>query len=1072
MRHLIAFIICISMSLALFSQADAVTIRIGSDEGIFGSEVMIPVTTENFTDILSAQGSISFDSDLLNFVGTEQYGLPGLNAASFGTTQTASGFLTFSWYDEMLNGVSLSDGDLLFSIRFEIADNTAQGTPILLCSDFTPIEIVNSSYNMLTVFDQTGQVTILENPNPGSELSIGFSNHTVAEGQEIIVPVEVTNFNDIVSMQGSIFWDETVVTYLSTEAYNLQDMSNSNFGTSQTTSGILTFSWNDIDLSGESLTDGQSVFSIRFLASGNVGENSNLNLVNHPTALEFTDTSLNSIDYTTIPGLVTIENTSPTSDVSILADSVEGGMGAVVQLPVRVSDFTDIISLQGSLSFNPSIAEFDTIIQYGLPSLAYANFGTTNADTGNLSFSWNDPTLSGVNLPQDSAIFVLQFTLIGNIGDISPLNFVQTPTPFECVKSNFTIINAEFSPGQMEIIDVYKLEITNISANEFCAGESFSIDYFAEGNYLPGNTFIAELSDEIGDFSSPTPVGNMTGTSSGTFTATLPADLPDGTYSIRLSATQPVYTSEIYETAIIVHQLPLADAGIDQEICLGQTAILTATGGIDYLWSTGENIAEISVNPTVDMEYIVSVEDAFGCENSDTVNLIVHPIPSAQAGADVDICLGESANLSASGGTDYLWSTGENLQAISITPTANTQYIVTVTDTNFCEDTDTVQVNVFEAIAEAGLDQNICVGESATLTANGGDDYLWSSGGNTASISANPTVDTEYYVTVTGINLCQDVDTVLVFVVNSPGVPDIPEGITNRCSAVSVDTFTITSVTEADTYIWETDILGFGNITSMDTMAIIEWSPDFYGELALFVTVENLCGNDISEHLIITTIETPEVFLGDDFTICAGDSTYLEGPENTSYLWSTGLDTQGIWANEAGIFWLEAMNDGCSSTDSIEIFLSDSEFSFDQDTIFTNLPSVLHSASGFESYLWSTNETGESITVTEPGWYDVSMWNDYGCEISDSVYMDDLTGIDLHEPFSFSVYPNPANEMIWIKSSNYPFQIKIYDITGGLIYQENIKTARPIKIKKLAPGTYVLELNFSGQKLVKKLIIL
>jgi len=62
--------------------------------------------------------------------------------------------------------------------------------------------------------------------------------------------------------------------------------------------------------------------------------------------------------------------------------------------------------------------------------------------------------------------------------------------------------------------------------------------------------------------------------------------------------------------------------------------------------------------------------------------------------------------------------------------------------------------------------------------------------------------------------------------------------------------------------------------------------------------------------------------------------------------------------------------------------------------------------------------------------------------------------------------------MIWIKSSNYPFQIKIYDITGGLIYQENIKTARPIKIKKLAPGTYVLELNFSGQKLVKKLIIL
>ncbi|MDA3909787.1 MAG: cohesin domain-containing protein, partial [Bacteroidales bacterium] len=661
MRHLMAFIICISMSLALFSQVDDVTIRIGSDEGIFGSEVVIPVTTDNFNNILSAQGSISFDSDLLDFVGTEQYGLPGLNASSFGTTQTASGFLTFSWYDEMLNGVSLSDGDLLFSIRFEIIDNAAQSTPIQLCGDITPIEVVNSSYNTLTVFDQTGQVTILENPNPGTELSIGFSDHTVEEGQEIIVPVEVTNFNDIVSMQGSILWDETVVTYLSTESYNLPDMSNSNFGTSQAASGKLTFSYNDTDLSGESLADGQSVFSIRFRADGAIGDVTSIFPDNQPTQLEFADISLNPIDYTTIPGSISIESETPGSGMMISADSVEGGIGAIVQVPVRVENFSELIALQGSLEFDHTIVEFDTVIQYGLPSLAYANFGTTNADAGSLSFSWNDPTLLGVTLPQDSAIFVLQFTLIGNIGDISPLNFVQTPTPFECVKSDFTVVNTGFSPGQMEIIDVYELEITNISANEFCAGESFSIDYFAEGNFLPGNIFIAELSDETGDFSSPTLVGDLVGTSSGTFTATLPADLLDGSYSIRLSATQPVYTSETYETAITVHQLPPADAGLDQEICLGETTSFTASGGVDYLWNTGEITDEISANPTVDMEYIVSVTDAFGCENSDTVNLIVHPLPDAQAGADVDICLGETANLSASGGSDYLWSTGENL---------------------------------------------------------------------------------------------------------------------------------------------------------------------------------------------------------------------------------------------------------------------------------------------------------------------------------------------------------------------------------------------------------------------------
>ena len=303
-----------------------------------------------------------------------------------------------------------------------------------LCSDITPVEVVNTEYNTLTVYDQTGQVNILDNPNPGEELTIGFSDHSVSEGQEILIPVEVSNFNEMLSLQGSIDWDSSVLSYVSTEAYNLTGVNTGSFGVSQTSSGKLTFSWNDMDLSGESIPDGHSIFSIRFIASGNTGDVTTIRLDNQPTQIEFSDTSMNPVDYTLIPGTVTIENSSQLSDVAILADSVEGGMGAVIQLPVKVRNFTDIISLQGSMSFDPAIAEFDTVIQYGLPSLAYANFGTNNSASGTLSFSWNDPTLAGISLPDDSAIYILQFTLTGNIGDISPLNFIETPTPFECIK--------------------------------------------------------------------------------------------------------------------------------------------------------------------------------------------------------------------------------------------------------------------------------------------------------------------------------------------------------------------------------------------------------------------------------------------------------------------------------------------------------------------------------------------------------------------------------------------------------------------------------------------------------------
>ncbi|MDA3911578.1 MAG: T9SS type A sorting domain-containing protein, partial [Bacteroidales bacterium] len=352
------------------------------------------------------------------------------------------------------------------------------------------------------------------------------------------------------------------------------------------------------------------------------------------------------------------------------------------------------------------------------------------------------------------------------------------------------------------------------------------------------------------------------------------------------------------------------------------------------------------------------------------------------------------------------------------------------------------------------------------------DDYLWSSGGNTASISVSPTVDTEYYVTVTGINLCQDVDTVEINVLDAPETPEIPVGITNRCSAAATDTFTVSGVTNAVNYIWETDISGFGSISSNDTMAIIQWSADFYGELELYVTVENICGSETSAHLVITSIETPYVNLGDDQTICEGDSLYLEGPENATYTWSNGLDTQGIWVNTSNIYWIEASNNGCSSTDSIEVFTSDPEFSFAEDTIFTDLPYVLHSATGFDTYLWSTNETGESITVNEPGWYSVSMWNEYGCEVSDSVFVDDFTEITLQESFIFSLYPNPASHATQFRASSYPCTVAIYTITGNPIKRLPLESDKQIDLEPFAPGTYLIEVKTQNQTIKKRLVVL
>ena len=115
-----------------------------------------------------------------------------------------------------------------------------------------------------------------------------------------------------------------------------------------------------------------------------------------------------------------------------------------------------------------------------------------------------------------------------------------------------------------KIIDIYQLDILGITDTEYCAGESFTANYFAEGNFLPGNIFNLEMSDNSGDFSSPMIIGYANSTTSGSITANLPDDLLNGNYKLRLSATQPVYTGNIFNSDLIIHQLPSANAGDDE----------------------------------------------------------------------------------------------------------------------------------------------------------------------------------------------------------------------------------------------------------------------------------------------------------------------------------------------------------------------------------------------------------------------------------------------------------------------------------------------------------------------------
>ncbi len=84
--------------------------------------------------------------------------------------------------------------------------------------------------------------------------------------------------------------------------------------------------------------------------------------------------------------------------------------------------------------------------------------------------------------------------------------------------------------------------------------------------------------------------------------------------------------------------------------------------------------------------------NSFG-SNSTSMTVTVNPNPTASAGSSTTITIGNSTTLNATGGGTYLWSTGETSSSITVSPTASTQYCVTV-NSNGCSDTSCVWVYV------------------------------------------------------------------------------------------------------------------------------------------------------------------------------------------------------------------------------------------------------------------------------------------------------------------------------------------------------------------------------------------
>ncbi len=193
-------------------------------------------------------------------------------------------------------------------------------------------------------------------------------------------------------------------------------------------------------------------------------------------------------------------------------------------------------------------------------------------------------------------------------------------------------------------------------------------------------------------------------------------------------------------------------------ICSGGSSTLTAMGGVAYLWNTGDTGAAISVNPALTTTYSVTVSDVAACTTTTqaTITVLKGSITGMAIGSDTSvICPGDTATLTASLGTAYLWSNGATGGFVRVSPLATTVYGVTVTTTAGCTVTASHVVAPREALTVSMIwTDETCPRDSngtATLVHNG-ISFAWSNGATDLFLSGLP--PGVYTATVTGAHGC------------------------------------------------------------------------------------------------------------------------------------------------------------------------------------------------------------------------------------------------------------------------------------------------------------------------------
>ncbi len=178
--------------------------------------------------------------------------------------------------------------------------------------------------------------------------------------------------------------------------------------------------------------------------------------------------------------------------------------------------------------------------------------------------------------------------------------------------------------------------------------------------------------------------------------------------TLTLTVTTPAGCSGSDDVKITVHPGNFASlTPADTAICPRDSVVLRGAGGVSYTWTPALYLnattgATVVSHPLSNISYTGYVIDQFGCKDTLSLDIVVHPEAVLSLGDSVTLYPGESFQMNPQGNCLYYsWFPPVGLSSPNIAnpiamPTVNTQYIVHGSTESGCTAIDTIVVMIAE----------------------------------------------------------------------------------------------------------------------------------------------------------------------------------------------------------------------------------------------------------------------------------------------------------------------------------------------------------------------------------------